>query len=174
MIRKWRKVEDSLRETLNDQKKIHVPNQSSKQTMIQAKKFRLPGGGRKVNNESLEEALFKWIVDRRDNFKHVSRKSIMAQAKIMSVDFDNGKSFSASMGWCDNFLKRYNLATRQKTHQSQRPPKELVPKVVSFFQFLRTYFAKNDVKKSQLVAMDETPIYLEMSHFKVSHKKRDF
>ena len=116
---------------------------------------------RKVSNEALEESLYQWVIGRRDDAKVVTRKTIKLKALQLNNEFSNGKCFNASDGWCANFLKRYSLSTRQKTHQSQRLPDELVPKVVRFFKYLRCYLAEHNIKPENLTAMDETCVFLE-------------
>ena len=102
-------------------------------------------------------------MERRNAFKCVTQKDIKMKAKNLfeEIASSSGKSFSASNGWCYNFMKRYNLSTRQKTHQSQRLPEVLCPKVVSFFNYLRMYFAKYNILPGQVTAMDETCVFLE-------------
>ena len=165
VIRDWRKKEEKLRETLEKEKLLHA-SKSWKNTegasVFKPKRFRLVGAGRKISNEQLEERLYQWIVDRRNESKHVSRKMIMIEAKKLHETNGNGQSFSASAGWCDLFMKRFSLSTRQKTHQSQRLPQHLIPKVISFFQYLRHYFAKNpNIVPAKITAMDETCVFLE-------------
>ena len=125
------------------------------------KRFRVTGGGRKVGNESIEDVLYQWIVGRRTENKHVTRSLIQGQAKIIHQDSGSNKPFMASNGWCDNFMKRYKLSIRQKTHQSQKLPDELIPKVIEFFRYVRHYYAKNNILPDQTVAMDETCVHLE-------------
>lgn len=163
VVRAWRKDEEKLLKTAESQKFIHSTLSSSlKTTGVKVKKFRISGGGRKPSFETLEEALYQWILERRSDCKHVSRKGIQLKAIKMFEDFGNEGDFSASDGWCTNFMKRYSLSIRQKTHQSQKLPAELVPKLVDFFYYLRSYFAKNkDILKSQITAMDETCVFLE-------------
>ena len=161
MVRRWRKNEEKLMKTLEKEKVLQAPK-SSKEVTIKPKRFRASGAGRKVTDDGLEDILYQWILDRRDEFKHVSRKGIQEKALSLSKEIGNGKPFNASRGWCCSFLKRFNLSTRQKTHQSQRLPTELVPKVVRFFRFLREYLAKNpQISEDQMVAMDETCVFLE-------------
>ena len=161
MVRRWRNNENGLRATLEFQKKIHTPNRSRKETVIKSKRFRVSGAGRKVTDGNLEEALFQWVIDRRNDCKVVTRKKIQRKALELAESLEMVKPFNASNGWCANFLKRYGLTTRTKTHQSQRLPNKVVPKVVDFFRYVRYYYAKNNVMPGQTVAMDETNVKLE-------------
>ena len=71
---------------------------------------------------------------------------------------ENYKSFNASQGWCHNFLKRYDLSVRPKTHQSQKLPSDLVPKLVSFYAFLRKYYETYSISQRDIIAADETSV----------------
>ena len=160
-IRKWRTNEDKLKEALEKEKWMQTPKSVKNTQTVKARRFRVAGGGRKNTNEFIEEGLFQWIIERRDEKKQVSRKSIQEKARKMFEASGSEKAFVASNGWCQNFMKRFNLSTRQKTNQSQRLPDELIPKVVSFFMYLRKYYANNEVPSSQVTAMDETCVHLE-------------
>ncbi len=58
-------------------------------------------------------------------------------------------------------MKQYALILRQKTHQSQKLPKELIPKVCQFLAYLRKYLAVNKVALSNILGMDETSIWFD-------------
>ena len=160
VVRDWRKNEKKLLETADGQKWIHIPK-SYEKTGFKPKRFRV-SNERKAPHENLEEVLYKWIVDRRSNSKQVTRKSIQEKARKIFLELGSeSQSFVASDGWCSNFMKRYKLSTRQKTHQSQRLPSDTDPKIVKFFHYLRKYFATHSLPKGQAVAMDETCVFLE-------------
>jgi len=83
-----------------------------------------------VENEEIEEKVFHWIVSMRARHLRITRKSISRTA----LNFAGVSStFKASNGWIDNFLKRYSLSLRRKTHVSQRVPEDVENRVVSFF-----------------------------------------
>ena len=104
-----------MRQTLENQKLLHT-KRSAKETVVIPKKFRILGAGRKVSHEALEESLYQWVIGRRNESRHVSRETIKEKAISMYNEFENAKPFNASNGWCDNFMRRFNLTTRQKTH----------------------------------------------------------
>ena len=77
---------------------------------------RIPGGGRKPLDETLEEDLLEWVRDRRSKGLRVSRKLIMRKAKIMH-DEKCGQSgvvseFNASRGWLEKFISRNGLTVK--------------------------------------------------------------
>ena len=114
-----------------------------------------------MKNEDVEEEVYKWIVDRRNSYRNVTRKAIQQQALKFFEQSGSSQSFVASNGWCDNFMKRFNLSVRRKTHQSQRLPQEVVPKVIAFLKYVRKYYATHEVLPEQCTAMDETCVFLE-------------
>ena len=90
----------------------------------------------------------------------MTQKFIMQSALEMSQS-DKFKSFNASRGWCEGFLKRYGLSLRRKTHQSQKLPSDLVPKLISFFAFLRKYFETYSIPAKDIIAADETSVQFD-------------
>ena len=164
LVRDWRKKEQKLKESLSKEKWMRTPKGTkvTEATNIKMKRFRIIGAGRKLTDENLEENLYQWIVDRRNERKQVSQKQIQSQALVMFQNSGTNKSFVASNGWVENFMSRYSLKYRQKTNQGQRLPDELITKVVDFLYYLRKYFANNpSILKSQITAMDETCVFLE-------------
>ena len=94
-----------------------------------------------------------WIGAKRANGLIVTCEQIKQKALELSTNPD----FKASDGWCDSFKRRWNLKVRAKTHQSQRLPSDLFPKIVSFFKFLRKTLVENpEIQPSDIYAMDET------------------
>ena len=165
VVRGWRRQEEKLRESLKVEKWMRR-TKSSKSTekasiRVKPKRFRVTGGGRKVGNEELEEVVYQWVIQRRNERKHVSRKNIQRKAKEIYNGLDPVKPFSASNGWIDNFMRRHNLSQRKKTHQSQRLPSEIIPKIVNFFRHIRKCYATLNILPGQSVAMDETSVFLE-------------
>ena len=109
-------------------------------------KQKLEGAGRKPFDEQLEEGLFDWVVDRRNNGLRVSRKLIMFKAKsfYMTRKCEHGDKdlFIASRGWMENFMKRYGLSLRRKTTIAQHDPNHLIDKLVSYILHTRRYCRK--------------------------------
>lgn len=73
---------------------------------------RLNGGGRKMMDENMEEALFQWIVYMSNQNFRVSREMIKNKAKKLSTV----PNFKASQGWLQRFMKRKGVAIHQSRH----------------------------------------------------------
>ena len=127
-IRDWTKNEKNLTDICQN----HATRMTGKHESI--KKFRLHGGGRKILDENMESVLFEWVLLRRCQGLRVTRECIIEKALNLSTI----ESFKASSGSVSNFMKRFGLVYRQKTHQSLHLPEELVPQLVYFFHFYRT------------------------------------
>ena len=67
-----------------------------------SKRSRLAGGGRKVTDKDMEEALLSWIQDLHSCNLQVSHKMIRAQAKELTTT----TNFTVSRGWLERFMKR--------------------------------------------------------------------
>jgi hypothetical protein len=150
MVRRWRRQEVRL-----------IAAEKAK-TYRGGGRSRLSGGGRSVKFENLEDLLFQWIVAERQQRRRVTRKTVKAKAKLLHAELALPESFEASSGWCANFFQRYNLATRIKTHQGQKAPTDLIPKLTEFLIYLRKYFAEHpSMTKSDVFAMDETAVWFD-------------
>ena len=134
---------------------------------MKEKRFRLDGGGRKLTDSELEEEVLNWIHERRSNMLRVSRKLIMFKAKSI---FDEKcgddellkKSFVASNGWLEKFMKRNHLSLRRKTTIAQKDPSHLISKLVGYLMHVRRLSIKSNYPPSSIIAMDETAVWSDM------------
>ena len=148
LIRNWRKKEDQLKELLSKKSQPLV-----RKGRFDQKRVRLGNPGPKPQYLELEEQILQWIGAKRSNGLIVTIEQIKQRALELSTNPD----FKASSGWADSFMRRFNLKMRQKTHQSQRLPSDLFPKIISFFKFLRKTLRENpEIEPSEIYAMDET------------------
>ena len=150
-IREWRSKKSLLEEQL-------------KTTGTERK--RIPSGGRKPLDETLEEDLLEWVCDRRSKGLRVSRKLIMRKAKIMH-DEKCGRSgvvyeFNASRGWLEKFISQNGLSLRRKTTQAQQDPTKLIDKLIAYILQIRRLRRKHGYRDSNIVAMDETPVWQDI------------
>lgn len=123
-----------------------------------SKRQRLAGGGRKPAHEEMESQLALWIIDQRQQYFRVTRKSICAKATALA----NEPDFKASRGWVENFMKRHNFVIRAKTTTGQRLPPEMCRKVVDFVRYCTVQRYQKQLSPSHIGNMDETAIWADM------------
>ena len=151
-----------------DCKRVHewVSNKENVASMKE-KRFRLDGGGRKLTDSELEEEVLNWIHKRRSTMLCVSRKLIMFKAKSIFDEkvWDDEllrKSFVASNGWLEKFMKRYHLSLRRKTTIAQKDLSHLISKLVGYLMHVRRLSTKSNYPPSSIIAMDETAVWSDM------------
>jgi len=153
-IREWRKSKDDL---ISINKKYQG-----------AKRKRLDGAGRKPLDQQMEEVLVEWIYSRREKGLRVSRTFIMKKALVIYNEkaeentCGNSVSFVASTGWLQKFVRRNGLTLRRKTSVAQKDPSRLIDKLVSYILYARRFAAKYNYSQSNIIAMDETPVWMDM------------
>ena len=149
MVRRWKRQENQL--LVAERSKTSRGEQRSRTS-----------GGKRSQFTDLEANLFEWLVGERQQRRRVSRKSVRAKAKQLHAEMGNAEEFNASAGWCANFFMRFRLTMRMKTHQSQRSPEDLIPKLTDFLMYLRKYFAEHPtMTKANIFAMDETAVWFD-------------
>ena len=128
------------------------------------KRARLDGGGRRPELLEMEEELMTWVLERRSNRLHVSRKLIMQKALSFKEDprFDVDRSFVASRGWLEKFMQRNGLSLRRRTTEAQKDPDQLVDKLVSYILNARRLFRLHQYTPADVISMDETAVWCDM------------
>ena len=75
------------------------------------------------------------------------------------VDKDD---FKASRGWLSKFMKRNGLSLRRKTSVAQQDPERMITKLVSYVIQVRRLQNRHNYSPSNIIAMDETPVWCDM------------
>lgn len=118
------------------------------------------GTGRQPTSSELEDEVFEWICERRAKSLIVSRTEIQKYALNIAVQFEISlDKFKASSRWLDGFIKRYDLSLRKSTSLFKLPDDEIANRALSYKTFVDNVNISN-YKPSNVVAMDETSIYL--------------
>jgi len=82
----------------------------------------------------LEKELSLWVIDLRKSVKAITQNMIVRKAKLLAKEkkwidlYANIKEFKFSEAWLEGFMKRYNFATRRRTHIAQHLPDDLLEK----------------------------------------------
>ena len=79
--------------------------------------------------------------------------------------------FLASNCWCTKFLRRKNLALRQKTKIAQKLPEHLDQKITSFHSFVIKSRRKGNYELVHIGNMDETPVWFDMPSARTVNEK---
>ena len=126
---------------------------------------RLAGGGRKPLSEELERKVLEWILDRRSKGLCVSRVLIMKKTTIIysNMEDNNDAEFSASRGWCENFMRRNGLSLRRKTFVCQKDPEMVISKLIAYVLRIRRLRLQHNYTMGNIYAMDETPVWSNMA-----------
>lgn len=91
----------------------------------------------------------------------VTGKALKYEA--MRLHKSNGnQSFKASQGWFAKFKKRNNFSFRRSTHISQHSAEITSDRVDSFLRFAMRMRRLRQYRDSEILNMDETPVWLEM------------
>ena len=72
------------------------------------------------------------------------------------------QDFKASNGWVVHFINRHGLTLRKRTSLAQHDPDNLIDRVISFILNVRRKFHTKQYAMANVIAMDETPIWLDM------------
>ena len=59
-------------------------------------------------------------------------------------------------------MRRNGLSLRRKTSVAQKDPSRLIDKLVSYIFYARRFAAKYNYSQSNIIAMDETPVWMDM------------
>jgi hypothetical protein len=124
-----------------------------------SKAKRLKGAGRKMKSEDLENAVISWIWEMRS--KQVSRRLVMLKAKAVNVQLGVDPTFKASSGWIQRFMNRNGLTLRRATGNPQNPVRA-AHRIADYLCHLSSLRKKYKYELSNIVAMDETPVFLDM------------
>ena len=70
--------------------------------------------------------------------------------------------FVGSNGWVNNFMRRNGLSLSRKTTTAQQDPERLIYKLISYIFYARRLLIKFKYQPSNIIAMDETPVWNDM------------
>ena len=126
------------------------------------------GSGRKVSNPEVEEQLYSWTIEKRDQLYPLTLKDICNEMKRINSDS------KASTGWLYGFLKRFQLSlhsitekvlVRRQTGLRLHQTRETL--IHSFKSFLSENIEKFQLSPSHIFNMDQTPVWFNMTPYRV-------
>lgn len=156
-VRDWTKKKEKMLATAPHVVKIH------------------PGKLPKYPN--LEDNLFSWIIEKRENGNAVTRKLITRKAISLSKDQEfllnnpGIAGFKFSSKWLDGFLGRYDLSQRRKTTVAQQLPADLIEFQQSFLSYVLYMRMQHNYPLKYIGNMDETPMWFDLPSNTTINKK---
>lgn len=156
-VRDWTKKKEKMLATAPHVAKIH------------------PGKLPKYPN--LEDNLFSWIIEKRENGNAVTRKLITRKAISLSKDQEFLRNnpgiagFKFSSKWLDGFLGRYDLSQRRKTTVAQQLPSDLIEFQQSFLSYMLYMRMQHNYPLKYIGNMDETPMWFDLPSNTTINKK---
>lgn len=78
------------------------------------------------------------------------------------MDQGGDDKFVASKVWLRNFFQRNGITPRHRTTTAQKVPATVIPKLTSYLMYLRSLRIKKGYQLSDIGAMGETPVWLDM------------
>ena len=118
-----------------------------------------------TNLSKEEEKIMSWIIEKRENKKAISTKSLLAYACTLNRNLSL-KNFNTQLKWVYRFIKRNVLSIRRISHIGQT----LSESKETIFNKFKNEIIKKRKQMSilydedyRVVNMDETSIFLEMA-----------
>jgi len=90
------------------------------------------------------------------------KKAVVTYRDMTENNLVDNDDFKASRGWLEKFMKQNGLSLRRKTNVAQQDPDRMVAKLVSYVIQVRRLQEKHNYKASDIIAMDETPVWCDM------------
>ena len=127
---------------------------------------------RKAKFPKLEECLFLWFSDTRSKHIGVSDEMLIQQAKIFASDMNimsaiETQDFKFSVGWIDNFKKRYHIKSYVAHGESgSLDPKHIETEQKKFREITAQY------KRDDIYNFDETALFYKLEPNKTLSDKQ--
>lgn len=140
MVRKWRKLENELR---------------------QVKKTKLSFRGNKARWPQLEDQLEQWVIEQRTAGRSVSTVTIRLKAKTIAQDLQI-ENFQGGPSWCFCFMKRHHLSIRARTTVAQQLPADYKEKLAIFRTYCSSKITDKNIQPNHITNMDEVPLTFDI------------
>ena len=128
------------------------------------------GSGRKEFYPEAEKKLYDWIIEQRKEglavsyaIVRVKMVDILQEQEMINIYGNSVENFKASSRWMFAFMKRYKLSRRRRTRISQKLPTQLTETLNNFQQFVNRLRAEKSYELTNILNMDETPVWFDMA-----------
>ena len=149
VIRGWRKQKETLRMTKKSRKafRVHAPHWPA-----------------------LEDQLEEFVLEQRAACRGLNTVQLRLKAVELAKS-NNIDNFKGNPSWCYRFMKRKNLAIRQRTTLAQQLPVDHVEKLQSFRTFVQKQIAEHKIGNDNIINMDEVPLTFDIPMNRTVEKK---
>lgn len=140
LVQDWRKQKDALKKTKKSQKAFctHAPHWPE-----------------------LEDRMETFVLKQRSACRGLNTVQLRLKAKAMAEEIKRD-DFQGTVSWCFRFMKRKNLAIRQRTTLFQTLPEDHREKMAAFQAFVADQTKKFNLGSEQIVNMDEVPLTFDI------------
>jgi transposase-like protein len=150
-LRRWLRQEEELKKANN------------KQAMTVCK-----GGTSSI--DSIEDELLKWIFELRETGMSLSFRMIVIKAGEHLPEFRR-KAFWSKYQCVRRWALRHQWVIRCSTHETQRPPHEIVEEAKSFVLSIGPRLVSTFRHQRWILNMDQTPVFFSMTPNRTLAKK---
>lgn len=113
--------------------------------------------------KEIEDCLFNWIIEQRNNGMPVSQNAIRIKAiRIARTQNVPREQFKASMGWCKKFMQRFGLSLRRRTTIAQKLPSDYTDKLIEYQKYVINLRKEHKYVFGAIGNADETPVFFDM------------
>jgi len=135
------------------------------------------GSGRKAFYPEAEKKLYDWIIEQRKQglgityeIARVKISDILREPNMINL-YGDSTDFKTSTRWMSAFMKRYGLSRRRRTKVSQKLPSQTNELLENFRQFVINLRTEKSFELSNILNMDETPVWFDMAgNFTIDQK----
>ena len=136
---------------------------------VKQKRKRVSGSGPSAKFQEVEEHLFSWFKDEREQKHQVNYLRLREKAQEIATELQVSRFFGSNK-WIDNFCRRHHIGSRRITHQGQQDGRIATEKRRIITDFLaRSVQITSGYKLMQIYNMDKTPCYFDMASDQTLH-----
>lgn len=102
-----------------------------------------------------------FVLEQRSACRALNTVQLRLKAKAMAEEMKI-EDFQGTVSWCFRFMKRKNLAIRQRTTLSQTLPDDHREKMAAFQAFVADQTKQFNLGSDQIVNIDEVPLTFDI------------
>lgn len=142
----------------------HLARKSKKRGDTLRRRRRLTKSEGSAHFSDLEDLLYDWIREQRNEGLLVHGRAVQSKAKQIANDLygENGIEFKASGGWLSRFYRRKKLVSRRVTSVGQELPTNADALAEKFIADTSSLISTKKLPDISIANMDESPYWFDM------------